>query len=43
MIDLEKKIFEETKLDMINEERGLFWEKQENGEFENNIYLNIEK
>ena len=41
MIDLENKIFEEARLDMIKEERRLLGEKQENEDFENNdINLN---
>ena len=43
MIDLENKIFEEARLDMIKEERRLLGEKQENEDFENNnINLNEE-
>ena len=43
MIDLENKIFEEARLDMIKEERWLLGEKQENEDFENNnINLNEE-
>ena len=37
MIDLENKIFEEARQDMINEERRLLGEKQENEEADNNI------
>ena len=44
MIDLENKIFEEARLDMIKEERRLLGEKQENEDFENNnINLNEEQ
>ena len=39
MIDLENKIFEEARQDMINEERRLLGEKQENEEADNNINL----
>ena len=39
MIDLENKIFEEARQDMINEERRLLGEKHENEEADNNINL----
>ena len=39
MIDLENKIFEEARQDMINEERRLLGEKQENEEADNNMNL----
>ncbi len=39
MIDLENKIFEEARQDMINEERRLLGEKQDNEEADNNINL----
>ena len=39
MIDLENKIFEEARQDLINEERRLLGEKQENEEADNNINL----
>ena len=39
MIEIENKIVEETRQDMINEERRLLGEKQENEEADNNINL----
>ena len=43
MIDLENKIFEEARQDMINEERRLMQEKQENDEIDDKINLDEEE